>query len=392
MADALTLLSKLEADNALSDSVRCFSFGTKLALELAAGQRVAPTVKGHQARWMALLTRQSDRERAEALANAMPIVCRAVPSQSRGSVRIRTAMKTTRDFLDAAVDAVYRRDVYPGSSRGWVLEFAQALRASSPDFRPRSARDHAVVEALGQWAKDDAGASLRLGVQLLAPDTDISDFTLTFFCYDIDEPCQTVPLEQAFQAGASVRIGSKAHSHPAAKIVSSLARAVSVFPQLLPCLEGAAPRSMTWDANAAWTFLAEGVPALENAGFRVDLPKEFQGAGARRIRARMRVDAGGSDKLTLDSELDFVWEVVLGDRVLSGAQFSELLKHNAPIVPFEGSWVLLDPVEVAKLPKGLPLEGKLDTATALRAVLVGSHQDVEVVADADLELMFECLA
>ena len=54
----LPLLPSLRGDEALSDSVRCWSMAAGLGLELAHRQAVVPHVTSGQARWRALLSRR----------------------------------------------------------------------------------------------------------------------------------------------------------------------------------------------------------------------------------------------------------------------------------------------------------------------------------------------
>ncbi|MBT3221555.1 MAG: DEAD/DEAH box helicase, partial [Proteobacteria bacterium] len=158
-------------------------------------------------------------------------------------------------------------------------------------------------------------------------------------------------------------------------------------------LDGSRPTSLTLDPKQTWRFLNEGVHLLREAGFGVRIPLEFAKAGCQRIRARMRVEAecDANGKVDLSKLLKFRWEVTLGDLILDGASFSEILERRDPVVMFRGQWVLLDPSELAKLPDGLPQEGKLPPAVALRAVLMGEHEGVPVIADRRLQLVLEAL-
>jgi hypothetical protein len=390
---ALPVLSALAADEELSDSLRCWSYAAKFALELAVGQRVVPAVYGGHAHWSALLSRQADRERFQALVDALPLACRALPTRDRGSIRLPTAHHAARAFLDAAIDGLYRQDAYPGTARGWALEFAQALKDDrETQFRPRDARYQGIPDMIVGWTTEAEAGGLRLGVSLELPDASRQAFSLSYWLHPPGGTGSRIPLAQAWKAGKSIAIDGVVYPHPATSAITGLARMARVYEPLNTSLQGKAPRDLRWMAQQAWDFLAVGAPLLRDAGFEVIIPSDFEKSGRHRIRARMRVDAmDDGAELDLAGLLRFHWEVVLGDIVLSGPEFTELLEKKSPVVEFQGVWVLLDPAELAKLPAGLPREGTLPAAVALRAVLTGMHEGVEVVAHGRLELIIEAL-
>jgi hypothetical protein len=397
IGEAMALLSSIGTTVPVSDSMRCWAWAAKLALELCVRQRVVPTVRSGEARWAALLSRTGDRTRFDALVDAMPPVCRSAPTRDRGKVRVLSARAVARRFVDDAVDAVYRQNAYPGSARGWTLELARALKGTEDArFQPRDARYQGIPEMLVAWSADTTSMSLRLGLGLVLPDPAAkrSSFRLEYWLHPPNNPAVRVPLAEAWTAGKAITIDGVTYPHPATAAITGLARMARVFEPLNQSLQGSVPRDLRMRAVDAWRFLSDGAPLLEDAGFEVDIPEEFRRAGRRRIRPRMRIDATGLDDgeaIELSGMLRFRWEVMLGDIELTGEAFASLVAQKKPIVQYEGDWVLLDPAELAKLPSGLPQEGELPAATALRAVLTGQHEGVEVVADGRLERVLDAL-
>ncbi len=387
----LPLLPSLRGDEALSDSLRCWSMAAGLGLELAHRQAVVPHVSWGHARWRALLSRRIDRERLQAVVNALPAAARAVPTRERGALRLQTSSVVVRGFIDHIADELYRQDAYPGPSRGWSLEFAQALRGENSAFNPRDARYHGVPAKISAWSRDDGTVGLRVGLSLELPRRGRSSFGLSQWVHPSVDPSVRVPVSMAWGAGEALQLGDRSYLHPAHAVLTALARAKRIFGPLGKALSGSAPRPLQWNAREAWAFLSEGVGPLQDAGFEVELPAAFSAEGARRIRARMRIEAGEGEEVDIGEMLTYRWEVVLGDLVLSGADFAEILSARQPIVRFRGDWVLLDPAELENLPEGLPKEGVLDAAAALRAVLTGQHNGVPVVADDRLGMIIDAL-
>ncbi len=391
---ASATLALLPAAARVSDSVRCWSQVALLALELAAGHRVVPSVDEKGARWRALLSRADDLSRFELLVAAMPNASRAIPDPGdRGDLKLIPMRHVVRQFLDDVVDGTYRTGAYPGSARGWELQFAEALRADNAAFAPRDARFQGVPAMLQAWVGEAEAATLRVGLTLRLPTTENGPFALEPWLHPVHDPERAVSVDVAWKGGAALQIAGQEHEHPAHAVVRGLGRAARIFPPLGECLAGKRPRALTWDAQQVWDFLHHGQEPLRDAGFTISLPEAFEKAGRQRIRARIFViaDLSPDAPLELGDALHFRWEVVLGDRVIDGNEFAALCAAREPVVKFRGDWVLLDPAEVARLPDGLPREGTLPSAVALRAILAGEYEGVPVVADDQLEAVLRAL-
>ncbi|MBW1879391.1 MAG: DEAD/DEAH box helicase [Deltaproteobacteria bacterium] len=393
MEQATTLLARLAAAAPVSDSVRCWALTARLGLELAARQRVVPTVHDGEARWRALLARPEDRQRFLTLVEALPTASRALPTDETGPIRLHTAAVVVRRFLDDTIDCTFRRGAYPGPSRGWELELAESLRGVDPTFSPRDARFQGVPAMLEVWTTEAEAADLRLGMTLSLPEDDADAFGIDLWLHPLERPDLQVPVEQAWSAASELKLGGRDYHHPAHAALRGLARAARIFTPLSACLSGDLPHSITWDSHKVWEFLSEGAESLRDAGFRVKIPDAFEEEGNRRLRARMHVvaDPAPDGSIDLSDLVRFRWEVVLGDQVVDGNEFAELCARREPVVRFRGGWVLLDPAEIERLPEGLPQEGALPAAVALRAILIGEYAGVPVVADRQLDLVIEAL-
>jgi hypothetical protein len=274
-----------------------------------------------------------------------------------------------------------------------VYDLAQALRGDGSAFAPRQARYQGISEKLAAWSADAQVSRLRPAFALDLPEGVDEVFRLSILVHPGDRPDLAVPAGRAWSAGAGLHLAGHTWPHPAHDTLLGLARACRLFPPLIPVLAGDRPLDLTWSPGEAWSFLDRGAPALRAAGFEVWLPREFAEAGTRRIRARMRIGAAQGEDGSLDLEglLDFSWEVVLGDSLLTGDEVADLLARREPLVRFRGAWVLLEPAELERLPTTLTDAGRLPAPEALRAVLTGEYQGVPVVADDRLSLLLEAL-
>jgi hypothetical protein len=386
---AVLSLGVLPRDAAVSDSVRVWSAASKLALELAARRRAVPTVRGGRARWVPLLSRRDDRERFEAIAAAMPPAARLAPTTDRGVVRIRTGADALARFLDAAIDALFRRKAYPGPARGWALDLANALRADEDAFVVRDARFQAMPARIATWANATRWPVPRVALELALPagPDDQPRFPFSAVAQSPADPQATVPVEDAFDAGAQLVIGDDTLYHPAESVLRGMARCARLWPPVRRLLVGPQPVSVELEAREAWEFLDRARNELERAGFTVRLPASFVEAGRQRIRARIRLGMPPrhrDGRFDLQSLLTYRWEVLVGEAVVPQDQFAALVKTGRTIVRWRGDWVFLDPDELARLPREVNTERQMSAAQALSAVLTGVHEGVPVVADGSL--------
>lgn len=385
---ALRSLTSLSADARVSDSLRCFSLAAKLGLELAAQQRVVPTVKDGMARWAALLTRQADRRRADLLATALPPAARAEPVVQR-PLRLRSAGEVVRRFLDAIVDVLYRQRAYPGPSRGWMRAWADGLRDEDASFSLRDARWQAMPERIAAWAASAEAPTPRVGFALQLPNASDGRFPLELRLFPPGDDTTSVPLVPAWRDGSVVTIGGHTYPRPAEAALRGLARAAQLHSSLKGCLDGPEPSNLRLDANEAWAFLDQGRTALNLAGFVVQLPAEFRDRGQHRLKARIRL--GSKSGEPLGDALGFSWEILVNGRILSGREFSEIIAAEKPIVKWRDRWVFFDPADLERLPRDLSERGSMPLPDALRAVLTGDHEGVEVIADANLTRLLGAL-
>ncbi|MEN0068277.1 MAG: DEAD/DEAH box helicase, partial [Myxococcota bacterium] len=366
----------------------CFSLAAKLGLELAAYQRVVPTVKDGRARWAALLTRPADRSRVDLLADALPAAARAEPAGTR-PLRLRPSTEVLRRFLDSVVDVLYRQRAYPGPSRGWMRAWADGLRDDDASFALRDARWQAMPERIAAWAAAAEAPTPRVGFALKLPRDRDGTFPLELRLHPPGDAETSVPLVPAWRAGSAVTIGAHTYPRPAEAALRGLARAAQLHSVLRDCLAGAEPRDLSLDANQAWAFLDQGRRALEQAGFLVSLPKEFQGSGQQRLKARIRL--GSRTGEPLEDALGFSWEVLVNGRVLTGDEFAEIIAADKPIVKWRKRWVFFDPADLVRLPRDLSERGSMPLPVALRAVLTGEYDGVEVIADTNLTNLIDAI-
>ena len=117
-------------------------------------------------------------------------------------------------------------------------------------------------------------------------------------------------------------------------------------------LRTARPDACPLTVDEAYAFLREAGPLLEGSGFGVLVPPWWDKPGARLgVRARFQTSdtVAGQGFLSMDTLVQFDWELALGDEPLTYEEFQRLAALKTPLVQVRGQWVLLqsDQIEAA---------------------------------------------
>jgi superfamily II DNA or RNA helicase len=401
LLDALAKLAALPAAElaALPGSVACWTVASKLAVDLVARERIAPTVTRSagriEARWAAALSGGDDAARVALVAKSMPAAAHAVPvgmapGQDPRAVWAPDAL--LRAYIDAVVDALVRTarggpQLPPSAAkqqpRAWSERWQRALTGPERSFELQGFGERSVADELLRWSEPALGARdrLRACFRLDLPMADGAPFRLCFLLQSPDDLSLIVPASEVWSsAGRSLERLGRAFRDPQESLLEALARAARLYPAIAAALEQARPEYIELDPAGAWTFLGEGAANLADAGFGVIVPAELTAAGQRRLRLRMRVGGkarvagvvAGAAGLGMDELLSVDWDAVIGPDALSAQELAALAAQKAPLVRYRGAWVAIDPRELtqiqARLARG---PSQLSLREAVQATLLG---------------------
>jgi superfamily II DNA or RNA helicase len=389
---------------ALPASVACWCLASKLALSLAARERVVPLLErdgdATTARWAVALSDPTDRAALRGIASAMPPSAHAVRAPGGLPREVWAPEALLRAFLDATVDGLIRSQTLTAAPTDperlpWEVRWSTALRTADRRFVQVGPAERALPAAVDRWtaparaAADRPRACFRLELpQTGGRGARSSTFTLRFLLQSPDDPSLLVTADEVWRTrGRSLSVLGRALLDPQESLLGGLSRAARLYSPIAEALTEARPESLSMDAAGAFAFLDQGAPALAEAGFGVLVPGELTAAGQRRLRSRMRIGARPADPgavvgggLDLAAALSFSWEAALGDDVLSATELAALARHKAPLVRHRGEWVVVDPAALADVRARLSQTGTLTAREALRATLLGEiERDGEAI-------------
>ena len=388
-------------------SVRYLVELVRYAEELVDRARVLPTIepRDQSARWKVVLT-GPDAVAAHALISAMPPAFRATDA-SQSPAALAT------DVLDAIADALVRQRL-PASflppRRGRrpaqlpaVESWLDALTGDDAVVVADPQQLDALAEQLRPWAeiaREDpgpAGLVLRLsapGVTAVDGETtgdpdasahpdesaDAAWWRLEFLLRSRADPSLLVDAARVWADDGAL---GRWLARPREVLLTELARAQRVYPDLEQGLRQAQPTGLALDAEGAYGFLTSAAAALDEAGFNVLLPSWW----GRRTRLGLRATATPSDTGAADGGLgreqlcDFRWEIAVGDHGLSDEEITALAAAKAPLVQLRGEWIAVDQAQLARGLEFLRREGDRQRTAGEILALALSHPD-----DLDLPL------
>jgi len=402
-----------------------FAFWTqasKLALELMAKQRFMPDIcvstddSRARAVWRPLWESAQDVSRFRALADAMPLLCRAVwPLEESGSARIVPSDVILRSFIDTSMDETVRGMLAMERNIRWadsiarqefddaerrLLEMAMlsnkrpacawicSLNKEKPEIRLEQARLDSVRRGISDWIAAaslrqapassvpsvSAASGFRTCFRLEPPNTEADSadhecetdsaaefWTLHYYLQAADDPSVLVPAARVWEeSGGMLRFLGKRFENPHERLLADLGQAARHFPAIETSLDTATPESCELTTTEAYSFLREVSPQLEQLGLGVLAPPWWErvSSGPARLGVRLKVrsesaqDAGAGEeanvapRFSLDSLVDYDWQVALGDEVMSKDEFRRLADLKVPLVRVRGEWVEINPREV----------------------------------------------
>jgi non-specific serine/threonine protein kinase len=196
---------------------------------------------------------------------------------------------------------------------------------------------------------DPAGASVRpskaKSPKRRSPAADDS-WRIEFALQAVDDPSLVVPAADVWSDGPELTAMERHVTHPDEVLLRGLGQAARLVPALGHALASAAPNEHTTDAAGILTFLRDGAPLLEEAGFGVLAPPWWRSRTrlGLRLKAKSRSKVGAGSSLVtigLDGLCDIRWEAVLGDDTIGLAELRQLARLKQPLVRVRGQWVEL---------------------------------------------------
>jgi len=355
----------------------------RFAGALVARQQLLPSMtqenNSYYARWEPVFA-GPDADRLAKLASAMPPVCHALADQTGSFLESPTTFLLS-EFISEMVDHFVRSSALPFPTppvferkKKKQLTFhsvhdqwLHALRSLDGVMAGDVAELAQLSEQIHEWQRPIAlstATPFRLCFRLEEPETDgdrenatkarrssRAAWQVRYLLQATDDPSLLIPASEIWMAkGPNASILCRDGFNAREYVLSSLGEVSRICPHIESSLKTSTPRGYALDAHGALEFLSEKASVLEQIGFGVLLPAWWTRKGTKlRLAAQAQVKSASlqaKSGLTLDSIIEFNWQIALGDQTLSFEELHALATLKQSLVQVRGQWVQVSAEEI----------------------------------------------
>jgi SNF2 family DNA or RNA helicase len=142
------------------------------------------------------------------------------------------------------------------------------------------------------------------------------------------------------------------------QILCALGSAARIYPRLWQGMNTDEPSQVRLSLDEAFAFLKETAWVLEDAGFKVIVPSWWTPQGRQRAKVRLRSKNGTRQSapsnetkglLSLDNLVEYRYELAIGDKPVTTAEWAQLVEAKSPLVKFRGQWMELEQDKMAHM-------------------------------------------
>jgi SNF2 family DNA or RNA helicase len=372
---SIPLGTDLQAEDPLGSDLRYWSHVSRWSLDLLVRSKVVPSIQKRadgtlSADWQPLLDSAIDRSRLKQMQTQMPQVCQCYGGLALGNCPPANTIPIPADTLLLAslqhlVDQQVRRILGAEDSiatlskmqdktlAAWLL----ALERPTGELSLEGEQGDRLLSAFTNWTQPiqlaQAQQKAFRAVFLLSPPLPSSqNWFVSYGLQAADDPNCWVSAEQIWATTApSLSIQGRTLDQPQETLLAGLGLASRVYPAIEDSLQAARPIQHALTPLQAYDFLKSVAWRLEDSGFGVIVPPKLANreGWANRLGLQVRAGVGIGGKaaaITLNSLLNFKWELTIGGQRLSKGEFDRLVSLNSPLVEVNGEWVELRPQDI----------------------------------------------
>ncbi|AHB88253.1 helicase SNF2 family [Thermosynechococcus sp. NK55a] len=356
----------------IGEDLRYWLHVSRWLLDLIVRGQYLPTPEG----WRILLTHGGDRDRFREFSRQMPDLCRCYQANGEALQFPPHASDLLADFLQhtlqgylhtALADLELPKVGLAKEHSHWLafLKTGQTTELPPP-----------LIERLHRWQEPyreqlDLRPQWRLALQLVPPETADGDWHLAFGLQTEGETDTMLTAAAIWQCTQEALLyQGQVLWQPQETLLRGLGLASRIYRPLDRSLQERSPLGLTLHTTEVYAFLQSAIAPLEQQGVAIILPPSLRRNSAQH-RLGLKIIATlppATSGLSIDSLMQFQWQLQLGQHPLSEADFDQLRRQGTPLVYLNGEWVLLRPQEVKAAQEFLqsPQKTQLSLAETLR--------------------------
>lgn len=376
-SDVLEQLHQLslhgQANGGIGDDLRYWFHVSRWLLDLMVRGQYLPTAEG----WRILLTHRGDRDRFRQFSQQMPDICRCYQPDPTALQFPPHATDLLADFLHHVLQGYLHSVLSPlelpkaGLAKDHSHWLAFLKTGEGMPLAP------GLIERLQRWQEPyreqlDLRPQWRLALQLVPPETAEGDWRLAFGLQTEGETDTMLAATEIWQCTQeSLLYQGQVLWQPQETLLRGLGLASRIYRPLDRALQEPSPVDLTLQTTEVYAFLQSAIPPLEQQGVVIILPPSLRrNSSQHRLGLKMiaTLPPTATSGLSIESLMQFRWQLQLGQHPLSEADFEQLRRQETPLVYLNGEWVLLRPQEVKAAQEFLqsPPKTQLSLADTLR--------------------------
>jgi SNF2 family DNA or RNA helicase len=364
-----------EEEDFIGGDLRFWSHIGRWGLDLIARCKFLPGIENlsdHEkiASWQALLDSAVDGSRLDKYSRLMPLSCRLYQQQTQENnyQAINLPPESEQlllDFLNKTVDIQVREMVNSldaaetrllSSLPSVVTQWLHSLTSKKNLLSADNQEVERLAAALNSWTlplQNQLGTRslFRTCFALRTPEEGETKWLLEYYLQAIDDEEFLIDAKTIWKHPVDKFVyQNRTIDKPQETFLRGLGLASRLYPIMTPSLDTALPQSCRLEPMQAYDFIKSVTWRLEDSGLGVILPDSLTNRDGWANRLGLKVSAQTSKKKTerlgLQSLLNFKWELAIGGQTLSKQQFDKLVALKSPLVQINDEWVELRPQDI----------------------------------------------
>ncbi|MBY8984102.1 MAG: DEAD/DEAH box helicase [Candidatus Lokiarchaeota archaeon] len=177
-------------------------------------------------------------------------------------------------------------------------------------------------------------------------------------------------------------------------LLDSIRIAVKVFPSLNRALKNNYPQNIEMTSSEISEFLNHPIELLKHIGFKIQYPTKLRLSQKRGLSARLLIGSKsykGKSDFSLDSLLDFRWEILFFGKPIGLDELKRLLKLNNPLIKWRSNkWIFINKEDLSFLRwiyDSNGFSGKMMTSDVIKLELLDKYTDLGFRRDYKIKLL-----
>ena len=139
-------------------------------------------------------------------------------------------------------------------------------------------------------------------------------------------------------------------------------------------------------------FLFNAIPAIRLLGVKVMLPKSLQDIIRPKVSMKLsKKQTDGKTYLRLDEMLQFDWQVALGDKLITPAEFEKLTHRAIGLIRFKQQFIYVNEQDIERLRKAFDGNRPMSAMQMLQAALTESYNRAPIILTDEVRQMIRQL-